>query len=184
MGFLDRLFGTKPSAQQPENPLVSADQHAIERYRYLLRTAPPDAIEQAHRDAFRQLTAEQRAQVLHGLADAVPAGERQGVDAEPQALARLATRAEVRQPGTLERAFGRHGGMGMGGMFAGTLLSTIAGTFIGTAIAHQFLNGYDDDGNADEPDADSEPEVPAGDYASLSEDAGGDDFGGGDFGDV
>ncbi len=34
------------------------DEQAIERYRYLLRTAPPEAIEEAHAEAFAQLTVE------------------------------------------------------------------------------------------------------------------------------
>ena len=163
MGILDRLLGRQEPARAPEAPTSrgNADQQAIERYRYLLRTAPPDAIEQAHQEAFAQLTPEQRAQVLAELSREVPAAERANAQAEPNALARLATRAELRQPGTLERVFGGSrfgggpgvgmgagmGGMGMGGALAGTLLSSIAGTFIGTAIAHQFLNGFDGHGH-------------------------------------
>src|ERR671928_167090 len=45
-------------------------------------------------------------------AGAVPSSERPRSD-DPRSLARAATRAEVRQPGTLERAFG--GGFGGGG---------------------------------------------------------------------
>ena len=43
------------------------DPRAIERYRYMLRTAPPDDIERAHAEAFAQLTPEQRATVLREL---------------------------------------------------------------------------------------------------------------------
>ena len=90
------------------------DQQAIERYRYLLRTAPPEQIEQAHAEAFEKLTVDQRQQVLAQLAAAVPAGERPRTD-DPATLARVATRAEVRQPGTLERALGGYGpGYGQG----------------------------------------------------------------------
>lgn len=121
------------------------DEAAIERYRYLLRTAPPDMIEQAHAEAFAQLTPDQRRQVLAALADQVPAQERMSGD-DPQSLARLATRAELRQPGTLERTFGSMesrgagwgptgGGLGMGGMFMGML----AASFIGTAVAQAFF---------------------------------------------
>jgi hypothetical protein len=70
----------------------------------------------------------------------------------PQALARVATRAEIRQPGSLERAFGRvGGGVGMGGLMAGTFLSTMAGAVLGTAIAHSFLDS--DVGAAQDVDA-------------------------------
>ena len=45
MGFFDRIFGTEP--QQPEQqrrtaqPERTDDEIAVERYQYLLRTAPP-----------------------------------------------------------------------------------------------------------------------------------------------
>ena len=32
------------------------DEQAVERYRYMLRTAPPDTIEQAHEEAFSRLS--------------------------------------------------------------------------------------------------------------------------------
>jgi hypothetical protein len=51
------------------------DQQAIERYRYLLRTAPPDDIERAHEEAFAQLSPEQRAGVLRQLSEQVPVSE-------------------------------------------------------------------------------------------------------------
>lgn len=212
MGILDKLFGKEEPARtaQAQTSRGNADQQAIERYRYLLRTAPPDAIEQAHQEAFAQLTPEQRAQVLAELSREVPASERGQAQPEPNALARLATRAELRQPGTLERVFGgsRFGGapgvgmgpgMGMGGSFAGTLLSSIAGTFIGTAIAHQFLDGFSGhdndhndhdahglhgDGDANDRDDHADNETHEQDqheeYAS-NDDFGGDDFGGDDF---
>lgn len=221
MGILDKLLGRDEPARAPQAQASrgNADQQAIERYRYLLRTAPPDAIEQAHQEAFAQLTPEQRGQLLAELSREVPPAERGQAQPEPNALARLATRAELRQPGTLERVLGgsRFGGapgvgagpgMGIGGSFAGTLLSSIAGTFIGTAIAHQFLDGFDGDAHGhdndhqahglhDEGDADannrdehSENEThehqPHEEYASNDDfgddDLAGDDFGGDDFG--
>jgi hypothetical protein len=138
------------------------DEEAIRRYRYLLRTAPPEAIEQAHAEAFAQLTPDQRHQVLTQLANHVPEHER-ARDDDPRSLARMATRAEMRQPGFLERSFAGPGygrgyggggmmgggfgmggmGMGMGGMLAGGLLASIAGSFIGTAIAEEMFN-HDD----------------------------------------
>jgi hypothetical protein len=197
MGFLDRLFGPKSPARapQPMNDAAAADVRAIERYRYLLRTAPPEAIEQAHAEAFAQLTPEQRTQVLRGLSEELPPTERATTgQAEPQALARMATRAELRQPGTMERLFGGRpgamgmnagmGGLGMGGMFAGTLLSSIAGAFVGNAIAQQFLGGFDDPtaGASEGGDADTQADADAADDTSAGDDlGGGDDFGGGDF---
>ena len=145
------------------------DQQAIERYRYLLRTAPPDDIERAHEEAFAQLSPEQRAGVLRQLSEQVPASEIGGDD--PKSLARAATRAEMREPGTMERTFGGAGVPGLGSMF----LSTLAGAFIGSSIA----NSFDDDGG------DVAADDSGGDFGAESGDVGGDfggDFGGGDFG--
>jgi hypothetical protein len=115
------------------------DDVAVERYRYMLRTAPPETLEQAHAEAFAKLTPEQRRKVLEDLGNAVPASERATSD-DPQSLARMATRAEMRQPGTMERVLGSgRGGMGMGGMIAGSLLASVAGAFVGTAIADTFF---------------------------------------------
>ncbi|MEO7294969.1 MAG: hypothetical protein ABIZ57_02405 [Candidatus Limnocylindria bacterium] len=144
------------------------DKQAIERYRYMLQTAPPDDIERAHAEAFERLSPEQRKVVLNELSQRVPASEVGGDD--PKSLARMATRAEMREPGTMERTFGNVRGPGMGGMF----LSTLAGVFVGTAIADSFF-GQDS--------ADSAAEGDSGADAGADEEmAGGDDFGGGDFG--
>jgi hypothetical protein len=180
MGLLDRLFGRRSRAHEydaphPEyrapvqsgRPQDLPDEQAVARYRYLLRTAPPEQIEQAHAEAFAQLTPDQRQQVLTQLAAAVPAGERPRTD-DPETLARVATRAEMRQPGTLERALGGYGpgygagpgygrgggygpgyggGMGMGSMIGGSLLGTIGGLVIGTAVADAlFDTGMGDGG--------------------------------------
>jgi hypothetical protein len=233
MGLLDRLFGRRSSSgrgypqayrPQPEYDQPPAagdgrltDNQAIARYRYLLKTAPPDQIEAAHAEAFAQLTPDQRQQVLTQLAAAVPSSERPRSD-DPQTLARVATRAELRQPGTLERAFGGYGegrGYGRGGygggpgggygygygapgfgsMVGGSLLGTIGGMVIGTAVAdalfdtglgdgglfgggdeEAYAQGYEDGAGADGGDY-GDGDGDGGDYAD-----GGGDFGGGDFG--
>src|SRR5215210_2414682 len=144
MRFFQRLFGreeepreqpttswsTHPGRGDGEYQPADADERAIERYRYMLKTAPPETIEQAHEEAFAKLTPAQRAQALRELAAETPEGERaalgEGRD-DPKTLARLATRSEMRQPGSIERIFGGTGrGPGMGGMMGGmggTLLS-------------------------------------------------------------
>jgi hypothetical protein len=183
MSFFDKLFGrNRDQAAQPAGPVrfgdgpasdltnphrgyshqaparaaMSADEQAVARYRYLLQTAPPDQIEQAHAEAFANMTPQQRAMVLQGLAQETPASEHAALAAaqnDPRAMARYATRAEMRNPGTLERSFagpgGQGGGMGgmmggMGGMIAGSLLASVAGAFIGTAIADQLFADYGD----------------------------------------
>jgi acyl-CoA reductase-like NAD-dependent aldehyde dehydrogenase len=74
MGLFDRIFGNDDARNAPATP--PGDEAAIARYRYLMRTAPPEAIEQAHAEAFARLTPEQRAAVLRGLADELPPAER------------------------------------------------------------------------------------------------------------
>src|SRR4051794_17087620 len=149
MGILDRLFGRRtPSAgsysssppwgtpapqQQPPGPYANNEQpssqqaardaEAVRRYRYLLRTAPPEAIEQAHAEAFEQLSPDQRRQVLQQLSEQVPERERSRAD-DPASLARMATRAELRQPGVLVQVLGPGGygpgyGRGYGGGYGG-----------------------------------------------------------------
>lgn len=159
MGLLDRLrAGMGVQRPLPEDEARGrADDQAIARYRYLLRTAPPETLEAAHAEAFAQLSPEQRRKVLEELAAQVSPVERDAVlrnEATPQMLARTATRAELRQPGTLERTFGAAGpgwtgaagqpgvasaGSGFGSLLAGSLLSSMAGTVLGSMIAQQFL---------------------------------------------
>jgi hypothetical protein len=189
MGILGRKFGGEPVSKEghttAQQGVQSSDQQAIERYRYMLRTAPPETIEQAHAEAFARLTPEQRRMVLEQLRAEAPPAERaavmQGGD-NPQSLARMATRAEVRQPGTMERMFGRAGGgAGFGGMLAGSLLGSIAGTVIGSMVAQQFFAnhvGPNLGGAEDAHGSDVAMNEDAGDYAS--DDIGG-DLGGGDF---
>ena len=149
------------------------DQRAIERYRYLLQTAPPEDIERAHEEAFARLTPEQRAMVLRELSEKLPASELGGDD--PRSLARAATRAEMREPGTMERTFGGGGVPGLGSMF----LSTLAGAFIGSSIANAFDDGGGSEGSSDAAGSDGDVGGDAGDFGGG--DFGG-DFGGGDFG--
>jgi hypothetical protein len=180
MGLLDRLLGRdEPRATTPPPSSGGGeltDEQALERYRYLVRTAPPDRIEEAHEEAFARLEPEQRRQALQELSAAVPAGERADRD-DPPSLARMATRAEMRDPGSVERAFGR-GGMGMGMGIGGTLLGSFAAAFAGTIVAQSLM---DELGGEGEGEGGGESEGGGGDD-TASADSGGGDFGGGDFG--
>lgn len=144
MGIFDRIRGDAP--RQPVQTGATDDEQAIARYRYMLKTAPPETVEQAHAEAFARLTPEQRRMVLEQLRAAMPEAERTAmvpVVADPQTLARYATRAEIRQPGTLERTFGgMPGGLGLGGLLAGSFLGSMAGTVLGTMVAQQFLGHH------------------------------------------
>jgi len=212
MGILRRLFGgtDEPEPRQPTRPAGAAprpsaqtdDERAVERYRYLLRTAPPETIEQAHAEAFAQLTPEQRRLLLQDVTQDLPEAERAAATRagdDPNTLARVATRAEMRRPGTLERSFGgMGGGIGLGGLMAGSFLSTIAGVVVGSAIADAFFADQGVDAAADGGDAAAEGDATAdggeadgGEAGTDAGDFGGDfgadaggfgDFGGGDFG--
>ena len=151
------------------DPRQLTDEQAIERYRYLLATAPPEDVERAHEEAFARLTPEQRRTVLNRLSEFVPPTEVSGDD--PASLARTATRAELRQPGTMERAFGGGwNGPGLGSFF----LSSLAGAFIGSAIADSFFG---------DPGGEPANASDAGDTAGSGDAGDGGDFGGeGDFG--
>jgi hypothetical protein len=199
MGLLDRLFGRKEEPQaQPASPAshgpgdgghqpADADEQALERYRYMLKTAPPETIEQAHEEAFAKLTPAQRAQALRELAAETPEGERAALAGgrdDPKSLARMATRAEMRQPGTMERIFGGTGrGSGMGGMMGGmggTILTSLAAGFVGSMIAQQFLGSMGDFGFG-EGDT-SEQSGDGGTADNSGDDSGGSDYGSGDYG--
>ncbi len=230
MGFLERLLGRATSRQSapsnspfsnatrdtqgyqptPREPRSVSDQQALARYRYMLQTAPPEDVERAHEEAFSQLTSEQRQMVLEQLAQQTPDNERAQLSDDPRSLARAATRAEMRRPGTMERSFGGGMGMGggmggglmggMGGLMAGGILTSIAGGFIGSAIANSFFNNpavasdysqSDAAQSAGDTDTSSYSDINSADPVDSfgDPDAGGDfgndaggGFGGGDFG--
>jgi hypothetical protein len=197
MDFFKRLLGddnsaTRTPAQQRPTARrdLTQDEQAIERYRYLVRTAPPETIEEVHAEAFAKLTPEQRQVVLQELTQDLPAGEQRTAIAagdDPRALARVATRAEMRNPGTLERTWNRMpagGGMGMGGFMAGNFMSTIAGVMVGSMIADAFLgdSGFDLGLGDVAADAGAAVEEGVGDVAGGFGDLGGDFGGFGDFG--
>ena len=101
-------YAPPASAQPGMQPPKSEDELAIERYRYLLRTAPPQTIEQVHAEAFSKLSPAQRQQVLADLKAGLPPYE-QPRASDPQTLARAATRAEYMNPGFMERTLGSRG---------------------------------------------------------------------------
>jgi hypothetical protein len=198
MGLLDRLrsylnddaSGSRggsvgvPRAGRPAGGARSEDEIAVDRYRYLLRTAPPDAVEEVHAEAFAKLTPQQRRLVFEDLSQHAAASDRPASD-DPRTLARSATRSELRQPGFLERTLGAGGGVsrgpGLGTMIGGSLLGTVAGVVIGSAIADMMMPGIGDFG-ADFGDGAGDFADGAGDFASDAGNGFGDFGSGGDFG--
>ena len=208
MGFLDRLFGSDDAARQvppvPQNgygqpaygrptptnqPPKSDDEVAIERYRYLLRTAPPETIEQVHAEAFSKLTEPQRQQVLAELSAGLPPYE-QPRSSDPQAMARAATHAEYMNPGFMERTLGpQRQGPSFGSMLGSSILGTVVGYVIGSALVSSFMapafadQGYDGGSEDATGGADGDASSAWGGDTGGAE-AGSADMGGfGDFGD-
>lgn len=188
-------------------PASTDDERAVERYRYLLRTAPPERIEEVHAEAFATLTPEQRRMVYDEFTRTAPAGEAPRGD-DPRSLAQAATRSEIRQPGFMERSLGGVGGGrgGFGGAFGGqrsgpsfgsmigaSILGTVAGYVIGSAVMSAFLpdagsfdggtdaagDGGSEDTGADTADGGAS-DAGAGDGGGVESAGWGD--GGGDFG--
>ena len=163
--------GDDPGRQQADQ---LTDEQAIERYRYMLRTAPPETIEHAHAEAFAQLN-DASAEWCSSNCSKQPESERTAASSDdPRTLARLATRAELRQPGTMERLFGGAAGPGFGGLLGGSFLGSLAGTVIGSMIAREFLahamdretmaeSGSDRDLASEDTDVDTGEQV-AGDF--------------------
>lgn len=206
-GYAQQGYPRQASSAPRQTPGASMteDERAIARYEYMLKTAPPEEIEKAHAEAFAKLTPEQRQQVLTRLATDSPQDAPQSAD--PQALARAATRAEMRQPGFLQSSFGGYGmgggfgrggmGMGMGGMGMGSmLLTSVAGAFVGTAIAdamfddwgndfdsHDMQDAYQDGYQDGGGDGGGNDVADGGGFDSGQDFAGGSDFGGFDGGD-
>jgi len=188
-------------AQAPGPAATSDDERAVERYRYLLRTAPPERIEEVHAEAFATLTPEQRRMVYDEFTRTAPVGEAPRGD-DPRSLAQAATRSEIRQPGFMERSLGGVRGVGgagarsgpsFGSMIGASILGTVAGYVIGSAIMSAFLpdpgsfdggtdaagDGGSEDTGADSADAGASD---GGGVESAGWGDGGSDFGGG-FGD-
>ena len=205
MGFLDRLFGAsgdeeyRRTTEQVRSASAerSQDEIAVERYRYLLQTAPPSAIEQVHEEAFAKLTPDQRHMLFNQLVADAPRGEAPKSD-DAHSLAVSATRSEMRQPGTLERSLSNvsPAGPGFGSMFASSLLGNIAGYFIVSSLMSAFMpsdagtsseaapgDESNGDTGSDSTDAGAEGSMDAAGDSGFGGDPGFGDGGfGGDFG--
>ena len=190
MGFFSRLLGTDEGsrARQPQGARAEApseEAQALERYRYMIKTAPPDTLEQAHAEAFARLTPLQRRRLVQELAETAPAAERAAIEGtateDSRALGRIATRAELRQPGVMERTLSQPG---LG--FGASLLSSFAAGFVGSMVAQSFfsaLGGFGDAGATDATGSADDGSAADDDDFGIG-DLGGDDFSGGDFGDL
>jgi hypothetical protein len=137
-------YGQQPYGQPQQTggrpgrtPSTDADRVAIAKYDYLLKTADPERLEQAHHDAFARLTPEQRQQVLQRLNAEVPQRDR-STDASPAGLARAATRGETSRPGTMRKVLAGTA-IGGGALAVGGLAVAVAGGAVLSAAAGPVL---------------------------------------------
>lgn len=138
MGLIGRLFAGSDTAfdhaavdRAPTRTSAGVapqdDARSIERYRFFLRTAPLEIIEQVHADAFGELTDDQRAMIYEELSQGAGTGERP-LSSEPATLARAASRAESRRPGSI-----------LSVLSDPALVGTVAVHVVGSALASAFL---------------------------------------------
>ncbi len=183
MGFWDSLFGAsrQESSSSPRRSRPPTDdEYAVDRYRYLLRTAPPEQVEKVHAEAFSKLTPAQR-KILHAQLSAAVMGEDRPAYDEPATLARTATRAELRQPGTMENVLASPAmGQSFGSTFGSSMLGSIAGYVVASSIMHAFLPPVDTGAYSDQGYADGQSDSGSGSDSGY--DGGFDGGAGGDFG--
>ncbi|PYY36229.1 cation-transporting ATPase [Curtobacterium sp. MCJR17_055] len=130
-------YGQPTGGRPARTPATDADRVAIAKYDYLLKTADPERLEQAHHDAFARLTPEQRQQVLQRLNAEVPQHDR-STDASPAGLARAATRGETSRPGTMRKVLAGTA-IGGGALAVGGLAVAVAGGAVLSAAAGPVL---------------------------------------------
>jgi hypothetical protein len=158
--LLDRLFRgrRRPEASGPR-PLTGPE--ALARWRYLVVTAPPEALVAAHAAGLAALGADAQGEVLHRVRTALSALEPGAVaPREPEVLVRAAARAERRAPGFIERALSTD----VPGRRA---LTGLASAVVATGAAAPFLRGFEPelgsdaqaDGGAPDLDADAFPDT-------------------------
>lgn len=88
----------RPRRQAP--PEVAPENQTVRQYRFLLRTAPRDALEAAHVDALSAIAAPLREVVLHTVQTQLVAGAHLHPD-DVVPLAHLVTLGERRHPGVI-----------------------------------------------------------------------------------
>jgi hypothetical protein len=114
---------------------------ALERYRYLVRTAPPELLDLAHRAGFGQLDREAQATAVGQLNAVLPPVEQVPLQAlsDPSVFSRAATRAELKQPGAVEEAL-----FSRGAALPGTPFGAVVSSFIEAAAAQGLLGVFDE----------------------------------------
>jgi len=141
MGLLDRLLGRRAPQAADARPLTGPE--AIDRWKYLLRAAPAEALGVGHVEGLAALSPDASAPMLHSLRRALSALEPGTVvPSAPDVLMRSAIRAERTAPGFLERTLGA-------GAKGQETLGALAGAVVATGTLLPYLRGYDAEIGAD-----------------------------------
>lgn len=161
MGLLDRLLRGRRTPEAGDARPLTPDQ-AMARWRYLLGTAPPEALSEAHARGLESLGEMPRAEVMQRLRAALSALEPGAmVPSDAGVLVRAAARAERRTPGFLERALAAdaRGRQTLAGLAAAVVASSAAAPFL-----RGFEPGLDAGALEDKraPDFEDAPDPPAG----------------------
>ncbi len=122
-----RREGVAEPAGHPGGGVV--EDVVVRQYRYLLRTAPLDALERVHAEAIPTLSREARATLLRTLQDGLVVGMHLGPD-DSAAMARLVTLGERRAAGILLRGLPPEP------------LRALAGAAVGAEAAFGLFAGY------------------------------------------
>ena len=119
------------------------EDQAVRQYRFLLRTAPVDALEAAHAEALPRVSAAARVDLLRTLQETLVAGMRLSPEDHP-AVGHLMTLGERRAPGVLLSAY------------PAASLQSLATELITTEAVFGLFAGYAAwDGQDPEPEDDS-----------------------------
>lgn len=161
MGLIGRLFGGRRAPEASDTPPVTGPE-ALARWRYLLATAPPEALAAAHAEGLAAMEGDARGGVLHRMRAALAALEPGAVPPrETELVVRAAARAERRAPGFLERALSTDapGRRALDGLATGVVASAAAAPFLvgfepgmgADALADRRAPDFEPDASGDAP---------------------------------
>lgn len=113
----------------------------LERYRYLVRTAPAELLDAAHRRAFSALGPLERATLVSRLNALLPPIEQvpEKSSDDPAVFSRAATRAEIQEPGVLELALPL-----ADAPLAGSLLGTVVESLLKAEASGKLLGVFEE----------------------------------------
>jgi hypothetical protein len=162
-GELGRLVGKGSQAQHtgesPHRQVSEAEQaRDLARYKYLLRVASSESLEQAHQAAFADLRPEQRERLCHDLPE-----EDRPISSSPAELAHAAVVAQEADHGYLVRML-RRPGHGLTeshsvdpsaghSLFADSVLGQVAAAAAGSGAVSTSLAGFENSLEAAQIDA-------------------------------